>query len=93
MDGIAEEHLHPGDRLLLYTDGVTEARDPDGVMFGTDRLVDFVTRASAEDIPTPETMRRLVAAIQNHQQQPLHDDATVVFLEWMPPVAGLPDSP
>jgi hypothetical protein len=60
-------------------------------MFGTDRLVDFVTRTLAEDLPTPETMRRLVLRIQKHQHERLQDDATVMFVEWMPPVAGLPE--
>jgi sigma-B regulation protein RsbU (phosphoserine phosphatase) len=30
--------LEPGETLLLFTDGVTEANDPDGAEFGTDRL-------------------------------------------------------
>ena len=31
--------LHPGDKLVLYTDGVTEAQSPDGQFFGDDRLL------------------------------------------------------
>src|SRR5690606_22345457 len=31
-------HLDPGDALVLYTDGVTEAVDLDGVRYGADRL-------------------------------------------------------
>jgi sigma-B regulation protein RsbU (phosphoserine phosphatase) len=34
--------LEPGDVLVLYTDGVTEASNPDGVEFGRDRLVQAV---------------------------------------------------
>ena len=34
----ASLHLEPGDLLLLYTDGVTEAPDADGELFGHDRL-------------------------------------------------------
>jgi serine phosphatase RsbU (regulator of sigma subunit) len=31
-------HLEAGDRIVIYTDGITEAKRADGVMFGTDRL-------------------------------------------------------
>jgi serine phosphatase RsbU (regulator of sigma subunit) len=34
--------LEPGDIMVLYTDGVTEASNPDGVEFGRDRLVQAV---------------------------------------------------
>lgn len=56
---IAEERLEPGDRLLLYTDGVVEARDAVGQFFGTERLVGFVSRQAADGRPAAETLRRL----------------------------------
>ena len=34
--------LEPGDRLLLYTDGILEINDPAGKEFGADRLRQFV---------------------------------------------------
>jgi sigma-B regulation protein RsbU (phosphoserine phosphatase) len=34
--------LAPGDLLVLYTDGITEAANPDGQMFGEDRLLDVI---------------------------------------------------
>jgi serine phosphatase RsbU (regulator of sigma subunit) len=76
------ERLEPGDRLLLYTDGVTEARDRAGEFFGTDRLSDLVVRAAGAGMPAPETLRRLQAAILDHQDGELQDDATVVVVEW-----------
>jgi serine phosphatase RsbU (regulator of sigma subunit) len=78
------EQLQPRDRLLLYTDGVTDARTVEDRMFGLARLGDFIIRHSAEGLPAPETLRRLNRAIVDYQQGRVRDDATVVLLEWMP---------
>ena len=78
----AEESLEPGDQIVFFTDGVTEARSPDGTFFGTDRLADMVSRASAGGNPPPETLRRLVHSILDHQAGDLQDDATAVLVEW-----------
>ncbi len=79
---IGQERLEPGDRLLIYTDGVTEARDAAGEFFGTERLVRFVTRHTASGQPAAETLRRLNRAILAHQNGALQDDATTVLVEW-----------
>src|SRR5258707_2206675 len=43
--------LARGDTLILYTDGITEARNPQGEMFGEDRMDEAaVCRGSAESI-------------------------------------------
>ncbi|MFP5299500.1 MAG: PP2C family protein-serine/threonine phosphatase, partial [Actinomycetota bacterium] len=44
-----EARLEPGDRLVLYTDGFLEARDPDGELFGEDRLADSLVRLAPLD--------------------------------------------
>lgn len=74
--------LEPGDRLLFYTDGVTEARDVEGNEFGLERLVDFVIRRDADGLPAPETLRRLIRSILDHQHGHLQDDATALLVEW-----------
>ncbi len=79
---VEAQSLEPGDRLLLYSDGVVEARDDEGDFFGADRLADLVTRASAAGQPAPETMRRLMHAILDHQAGALQDDATTMLVEW-----------
>jgi serine phosphatase RsbU (regulator of sigma subunit) len=78
--------LEPGDRLVLYTDGVVEARRM-GQFFSDERLADFVVRASASGHAGPEVLRRLIQAVLEHQDGTLQDDATVLLLEWGSPPA------
>jgi hypothetical protein len=80
---IIQEALEPGDQVLLYTDGITEARDKNGNPFGVDRLINFAQRALADRLPAAETARRLVHAILEHQDDRLQDDATVLLLHWL----------
>lgn len=53
------EQLVPGDRIVLRTDGVTEARDADGHEFGLELFIDFLDRHHADGLPGPEPLRRL----------------------------------
>jgi serine phosphatase RsbU (regulator of sigma subunit) len=77
-----ETRLEPGDRLVLYTDGITEARSPQGEFFGEQRLSDFISAAAAAGDPAPETVRRLMRHVLTHQADQLQDDASIVVLEW-----------
>jgi stage II sporulation SpoE-like protein len=79
---LAEEWLEPGDLLLLYTDGLTEARHPDGQMFTVAGLGEFIEREAAAGQIAPETLRRLRHAIVDRQPGQLKDDATAVLIEW-----------
>jgi serine phosphatase RsbU (regulator of sigma subunit) len=79
---VAEEALEPDDVLVLYTDGIVEARDAEERFFGIDRLVDFVEREAAEGTPLPEMVRRVCRRILEHQNGLLQDDATILLIQW-----------
>jgi sigma-B regulation protein RsbU (phosphoserine phosphatase) len=72
--------LAPGERLLLFTDGLVEARGSDGEMFSRRRLrAEFARLAS---VPLPEMVRRLIARVENHQGAgQFEDDFTTVAVE------------
>lgn len=78
--------LDPGDRLLFYTDGVTEAMDPKGLdEFGAARLATAFREAALRRLPAPElieAIRSQVAAFSNGARQ--HDDITLLVLERLP---------
>lgn len=81
---VHEARLQPGDRVLLYTDGVTEARMADGRLLGLERFADYVIRASATGEIAPETLRRLIHSLLDSQDSRLRDDATILMFEWKP---------
>ena len=76
----AHYRLQPGDALVLYTDGVTEAADPSGNRFGLERLCDEIVqcrRESAEAIR--DHVLRRVRAFQLSQE----DDITLVVARYV----------
>ena len=69
--------LAPGDILLLYTDGVTEAMDEKGEEFGPQRLVEVVQQHA--DRPVQGLVSHLRRSIQNFTGgRSLADDTTIV---------------
>jgi sigma-B regulation protein RsbU (phosphoserine phosphatase) len=74
--------LSPGDALFLYTDGVTEAMDPKGVLFGDNRLMEtFSVAPSSEPASLCSLVRLSVAAFV--AGAPAADDLTVLAVEYV----------
>ncbi len=75
-----EEHcfLTPGDVVLLYSDGVTEANNPAGEEFGEDRLVRLVEEARCQ--PAEKILGAVTQAVQDWMAgAPAADDITLVI--------------
>jgi Stage II sporulation protein E (SpoIIE) len=81
---VAREQLEPADRILMYSDGIVEARDGHGEFFGEERLVEMAEHAAADRLSAPETLRRLIEAVFRHQDGRLQDDATLLLVDWSP---------
>ncbi|HQZ36496.1 MAG TPA: PP2C family protein-serine/threonine phosphatase, partial [Ilumatobacteraceae bacterium] len=79
---IAHETLQRGDRVLFYTDGISESLSPAGGRFGQERLADYLVRATLDGLPGAETVRRLSAAVGDHVGAGLNDDATMLLVEY-----------
>lgn len=74
-DSVAQ--LGPGDRLLLFTDGITEAAKPDGEEFGEERLIQIAARGQRSAAELKEDVLTQVREFCNSQ---LADDATLIVI-------------
>lgn len=71
--------LQCGDMLVIYTDGIVEARDANQTMFGNERLRELVATGPSSAQALLDT---IVNAVQDHQQSTLGtDDQTLVILK------------
>lgn len=80
------EQLQPGDSVLLYTDGVVESGPGGAEDLGAERLGDLWAREALMERPAEEVARRLTQAVLEYQGGKLHDDATVVVVQWHGPL-------
>jgi len=85
--GVAEEysyeeervHLAPGDLLLLFTDGLTEAENERGEPFGDERIGEIAR--SALDLPCHDIVQRLYGEIASFTGGVLADDFTLLAVK------------
>jgi serine phosphatase RsbU (regulator of sigma subunit) len=70
--------LRPGDLVYAYTDGLTEAANRDGEMWGTERLENFLERP---DLPFPRLPALIEEVLQHIDRAPTSDDISIVEVE------------
>jgi serine phosphatase RsbU (regulator of sigma subunit)/pSer/pThr/pTyr-binding forkhead associated (FHA) protein len=79
--GVAEQWLAPGDKVVIYTDGVTEAQNSAGEFFGKKRLREIVTaRAAGPCQAVHDAIQQSVTEFT--ESVPQSDDITLVVLEF-----------
>nr|MBA3468801.1 SpoIIE family protein phosphatase [Herpetosiphonaceae bacterium] len=74
--------LQPGDSIVLMSDGVVEARNEHGVMFGFEQIESLFTNHaihSSLDVSLDHTLAQVAAFIGAGEQ---HDDVTLVLLHF-----------
>jgi sigma-B regulation protein RsbU (phosphoserine phosphatase) len=77
-----ELQLEPGDTVILYTDGVTEARDPERRLFGDDRLRTAAVDAAAAGASAEATLSAVLAAVAEFTAGAEQaDDLTMVVVQ------------
>lgn len=74
-----EVTLEAGDRLVLYTDGVSEARAPSGEFYGVARLEALLK--ATRGMAAKEMCERALTALAEFQPQGQHDDITLLVLD------------
>ena len=91
MEGICyragELVMNPGDRLFLYTDGVTEATDVSNELFGEDRLLTYMNQNATVEAKV------LLPALKYHIDEfvgeaPQFDDMTMLMFDYKPKMGG-----
>ena len=77
-----EVEWHPGDLLVLYSDGITEAFNPNAEMYGLERFKALISQRchlSAEEIKS-----EILSDLQAHQQdESTNDDITLVVAKFL----------
>jgi len=78
--------LEPGDRLYLYSDGVTEAMSPADVLYGAERMLSGLRQGRAE--PLANSVSNVLTDVRSWSGGRLRDDISLVAVEFGPAVGA-----
>ena len=85
VEPYVEQHyqLQPGDRIFIFTDGITEWKNPDDEEFGLERLKDLLRTTAHDQVKSVlETLLKELKAFA--LGRPCDDDLTIVGLNYQP---------
>ncbi len=75
-----EVHLQTGDGIVLYTDGVTEARNPEKKLYGIERLCEVVSHHWQH--PSSQIQQAIMTDVRQHiSTQKIYDDITLLVIK------------
>ena len=73
-----EVQLHPDDRVLLYTDGITEAFNPRGEMLGIEGVREIVRQTSS--LPPDQMKQAILDGVAAWREGPPTDDVSLMLV-------------
>lgn len=79
---MSERKLEPGDRLLCFTDGLTEEHAMGEEQFGEDQLIDWVNQLERTGRGVRAVARSLSHTLKRARGGHTTDDATLLLVEW-----------
>jgi len=74
-----EVQLDPGDRIVLYTDGITDVFNSEGKMLGVAGVQRFVRETAT--LPLDEMKRAILDRVGEWREGPPADDISLIFVE------------
>jgi serine phosphatase RsbU (regulator of sigma subunit) len=73
--------LQPGDVLIMYSDGLPEAKSEKNVEFGFDQTLQYVAKLATDNMSSTEICLDIKKMIQQYSNYSMRDDTTVVCLK------------
>lgn len=79
---VQELQLEPGDRIVFCSDGIIEAENQSGELFGFDRTAETVRKGCSQDLSAPQLLDYLISEVKSFTGgTPQGDDQTIVVLQ------------
>ncbi|MBT6587992.1 MAG: SpoIIE family protein phosphatase, partial [Rhodospirillaceae bacterium] len=80
---VEEVQLSPGDAVVLFTDGVSEAQGSDTMQFGMDRIHEHLVQCNP-DLDAEAICTGLQSAVNDFiRGAPAYDDVAIMALRWV----------